>query len=319
MARLRARGGFPRPSAASCGVARPARRACRRNIGSRRSVSSMRCRNAAPDGSAREGEPHRARRRCGDGERKAAVARAASRSGGRRSGRAARAKSCGRRCAARAPRRAAKSRAAIRRAAGTLRWGPSTKSVTATRRSPPSGVQMVQTPSSAAVSEIIGPAGSAMQMLPPTVAMFQILNEARKARQHWPMSGAAAHSGGNARASRAATVQVAAISRPSAETDRRRPAEAGEVDQPRERRLRLGEQPGAAGEPSVAGAPRRHLAAISRPRDLGDGVQVHAKCLIRGVDSEDRRLRCSHSTKQERCQDLGRGGAISRRSFTPHP
>ena len=99
----------------------------------------------------------------------------------------------------------------------TLRWGPSTKSVTATRRSPPSGVQMVQMPSSAAVSEIIGPAGSAMQMLPPTVAMFQILNEARKARQHWPMSGAAAHSGGNARASRAATVQVAAISRPSAE------------------------------------------------------------------------------------------------------
>ncbi len=59
-----------------------------------------------------------------------------------------------------------------------------TKSVTAMRRSPPSGVQMVQTPSSAAVSDIIGPAGSAMQMLPPTVAMFQILNEARKARQH---------------------------------------------------------------------------------------------------------------------------------------
>ena len=34
---------------------------------------------------------------------------------------------------------------------------------------------MVQTPSSAAVSEIIGPAGSDMQMLPPTVAVFQIL------------------------------------------------------------------------------------------------------------------------------------------------
>ena len=36
------------------------------------------------------------------------------------------------------------------------------------------------TPSSAAVSEIIGPAGSDMQMFPPTVASFQILNEGKK-------------------------------------------------------------------------------------------------------------------------------------------
>ena len=68
--------------------------------------------------------------------------------------------------------------------ASALRCGPNTKSVTATRRSLPAGVQIVQVPSNAAVSEIIGPAGNAMQRLPPTVAMFQILNEARNDRQH---------------------------------------------------------------------------------------------------------------------------------------
>src|SRR5258708_19146541 len=73
---------------------------------------------------------------------------------------------------------------------------------------------MVQTPSSAEVSEIIGPAGSDMQMLPPTVAVFQILKEARNARQHWLISGAAIHSGGQASASSCATVQVAAIESP---------------------------------------------------------------------------------------------------------
>src|SRR6478736_7512193 len=81
-------------------------------------------------------------------------------------------------------------------------------------RSPPPAGQMVQTPSSAAVSEIIGPAGSDMQMLPPTVAVFQILNEARNARQHWLISGDAIHSGGQASASSWATVQVAAIDNP---------------------------------------------------------------------------------------------------------
>jgi hypothetical protein len=54
----------------------------------------------------------------------------------------------------------------------------------ATLCSLPSAFQIVQTPSSAAVSEIIGPAGSDMQRLPPTVAVFQILKEARNARQH---------------------------------------------------------------------------------------------------------------------------------------
>ena len=52
------------------------------------------------------------------------------------------------------------------------------------------------TPSSAAVSEIIGPAGSDMQMFPPTVASFQILNEERNDRQHWRNSGAAVQSAG---------------------------------------------------------------------------------------------------------------------------
>src|SRR6202007_1486559 len=77
---------------------------------------------------------------------------------------------------------------------------------------------MVQMPSSADVSEIIGPAGSDMQTLPPTVAVFQILKDARKARQHWLISGAANQPGGHASASSCAMVQVAAIVRPSALT-----------------------------------------------------------------------------------------------------
>src|SRR5436305_3846100 len=79
--------------------------------------------------------------------------------------------------------------------------------------SPPPAFQMVQTPSSAEVSEIIGPAGNDMQRLPPTVAVFQILNEARKARQHSPISGAASQSGGQAKPSSCATEQVAATER----------------------------------------------------------------------------------------------------------
>ena len=58
------------------------------------------------------------------------------------------------------------------------------KSATLTCCSVPSAFQIVQTPSSADVSEIIGPAGSDMQRLPPTVAVFQILKDARNARQH---------------------------------------------------------------------------------------------------------------------------------------
>src|SRR5207342_164722 len=95
--------------------------------------------------------------------------------------------------------------------ARTLRWLPVTKSATVIFRSAPSACQIVQTPSSAEVREIIGPAGSDMQMLPPTVAVFQILNEARNARQHWLISGEAIQSGGQVSPSSCATVQVAAI------------------------------------------------------------------------------------------------------------
>src|SRR5690606_2251270 len=88
----------------------------------------------------------------------------------------------------------------------SLLSGPFTKSTTGTLRSEPSGDQMVQTPSSAAVSEIIGPAGSDMQRLPPTVAMFQILKEARNERQHVPISRAAGQETGGSKASSVATL-----------------------------------------------------------------------------------------------------------------
>src|ERR1700722_8931077 len=65
-----------------------------------------------------------------------------------------------------------------------LRCGPTIKSITLTRRSAPSIVQITHVPSSAAASDIIGPAGSDIQRLPPTVAMFQILNDERNDRQH---------------------------------------------------------------------------------------------------------------------------------------
>src|SRR3981189_3360832 len=95
--------------------------------------------------------------------------------------------------------------------ASTLRWSPVTNSATGIFRFFPPAGQMVKTPSSAAVSEIIGPAGSDMQMLPPTVAVFQILKEARNARQHWLIKGEAIHSGGQESASSCAPVQVADI------------------------------------------------------------------------------------------------------------
>src|ERR1700686_821761 len=89
--------------------------------------------------------------------------------------------------------------------ASTLRLSPVTKSATLIFRSPPPAFQIVQTPSSADVSEIIGPAGNDMQRLPPMVAVFQILKEARKARQHWVIKGEVGQSGGQATASSCAT------------------------------------------------------------------------------------------------------------------
>ena len=76
------------------------------------------------------------------------------------------------------------------------------------------------------------------------------------------------------KASSCAMVQVAAIASPPS------PACSGgqprrQIDQPREVRLRLGEQPGAAGEPGVALAPRRQFAARCGARHRLDGVQVH--------------------------------------------
>src|SRR5262249_6048204 len=104
----------------------------------------------------------------------------------------------------------------------TFLWSPITKSTTGTCRGSPCRGQSVQTPSREAVSEIIGPAGSDMQMLPPTVASFQILKEARNARQQWRNSGAAGQSGGawSVKRSNSATLQVEAISRPSADAVR---------------------------------------------------------------------------------------------------
>src|SRR5712672_2713159 len=91
---------------------------------------------------------------------------------------------------------------------------PVTNSSTGTRRSPPSRGSILQMPSSATVSEIIGPAGNDMQMFPPTVAVFQILDDDRKERQHCAIRGAAVQSAGAARATNLAIGQVAAISTP---------------------------------------------------------------------------------------------------------
>src|ERR1700730_1558063 len=89
-----------------------------------------------------------------------------------------------------------------------------TKSSTATRRSPPSRCTIVQMPSSATASEIIGPAGNDMQIFPPTVAVFQILNDDRKEQQHCSIRGAAAQSVGAGTATNLAIGQLAAISTP---------------------------------------------------------------------------------------------------------
>ena len=153
------------------------------------------------------------------------------------------------------------------------------------RRSLPSADQMVQTPSSAAVSEIIGPAGSDMQILPPTVAVFQILKEARKARQHWPISGAAIQSTGGGKAVELRDGAGGGDVEPVCAGLQRLPAEGGEIDQPRQPRLRLGKQPGAAGEPGIAGAPGRQVGARARPRHFADRVQVHGNAygLSRGT------------------------------------
>ena len=139
----------------------------------------------------------------------------------------------------------------------------------------PSRRQSVQTPSSAAVSEIIGPAGSDMQMFPPTVALFQILNEARKDRQHWRISGAALHSGGAATASSSATCTWRRSPVPGRSIRQRRPAKPVQVDQPAQVGLRFGKQPGAARQPGIAVTPGAELFAGRGAGYFGNGVEVH--------------------------------------------
>src|SRR6186713_1442967 len=80
--------------------------------------------------------------------------------------------------------------------ASTLRLLAVTKSSTRTVLGAPCRGHSVHTPSSPAVSEIIGPAGSDMQILPPTVDAFQILNPARKLSQQCRNSEAACQSAG---------------------------------------------------------------------------------------------------------------------------
>ena len=187
-------------------------------------------------GRAREVELDRARRRGGDRERERAVAARACRSAARRSARERRSDTC--RNAVRALSASAGRKMLRSNSPGSsaLLSGPVTKSATApgARRRPAS--RSAGSPSSAAVSEIIGPAGSDMQMLPPTVAAFQILNEARKARQHWSNQRRRGPFGRPSRADRVARPcrwrrspgrppQVVSGGQPSVE-----------IDQPRQRR-----------------------------------------------------------------------------------
>ena len=165
-------------------------------------------------------------------------------------------------------RRISPSRSAVRR-------GPSTKSIAGTRRSPPSGVQIVQTPSRATASAAIGPAGSARQRLPPTVAVFQTLKEPSSARQHWPTSGAAVQAAGSSSRSRRAKVQVAASDRPLSVT-------AWGV-QPRPARSTRRSSAGCGSEnsqvpPASQASPGRQAGSSARARGRAtalDRVQVH--------------------------------------------
>ena len=82
---------------------------------------------------------------------------------------------------------------------------------------------------------------------------------------------------GGSKASSAAIVQVAATKRPGIVHAQRRPAEVRQIDQPAQARLRLGKQPGAAGEPRVAVGEGPEVGAAPRARNRRDGVEVHAR------------------------------------------
>ena len=155
----------------------------------------------------------------------------------------------------------------------TLWWLPVTKSTTDTSRGSPPRGHSVQTPSSAAVSEIIAPAGSDMQTLPPTVAAFQILNDIRNASMHCRNSGTARHPSGPSKSCSSTIRQVAAMSRPGFRHRQRRPAEAVEIDQRVDGHLRLGEQPGSTRQPRIAIAPAVDVVDGCRALDLRDRGQ----------------------------------------------
>ena len=91
------------------------------------------------------------------------------------------------------------------------------------------------------MSEIIGPAGSAMQRLPPTVAMFQILNEARKDRQHRLTKGAAVQCDGKRHGIELGNLAGRGDAKAMLVRLQRRPAQIGDIDQPRDFQLRFGE------------------------------------------------------------------------------
>ena len=132
---------------------------------------------------------------------------------------------------------------------------PVTKSTTGTWRGSPLRGHSVQTPSSAAVREIMAPAGSDMQTLPPTVAAFQILNDIRNAVDAFVEQRHGAPS--------RRPLEVVQLDDPAGRGDlqpglrhrQRRPAELLEIDQRVGRDLWLGEQPGAASQKRMAIAP----------------------------------------------------------------
>ncbi len=130
----------------------------------------------------------------------------------------------------------------------------------------------MQTPSSAEVSEIIGPAGSDMQMIAADGRGLPDLErgEERAAalvdqRRGDPVRRTGQRIELRDRAGgRDGQIDLA---------DRqRRPFEVGEVDQPRQMRLRLREQPCAARQPRIACRPNRQL----RPGFAGGATSVMA-------------------------------------------
>ena len=212
-------------------------------------------------------------------------------------------------------RSAASGRSMARRSSpgrSALRCGAKTKSVTATRRSFPSGVQMMQTPSSAAVSEIIGPAGSAMQRLPPTVAAFQILNDARNERQHLIDERRGDPVGGKRRSVEFGDLAGRGYAQALFAHLQRAPAEIGDVDEPGDFQLRLGEQPSPTRKPGIAGVPRRQFGALARARNRGDGVDIHCvgRCTIHAAPARAqglpgrRSLRAGIRQVESRCGDM---------------